>query len=132
MEAGGGNPTGVSSVKKVNLVHVCGLGIFIIMQQYLSTPLLGLQGVKGVPGWTLACRSAIHLSFPFASVPVVDRWTTFGASEFHRAHCLTLRKLHPAPADTPASTMAMLVGFTVLLDFTLFEEKDGSCVIVSW
>lgn len=36
------------------------------------------------------------------------------------------------PENTPTSVKGALLGSTVLLDFTVFEEKDGGCILVSW
>ena len=36
------------------------------------------------------------------------------------------------PEGSTTATKAALLGSTVLLDFTVFEEKDGGCLIVSW
>lgn len=36
------------------------------------------------------------------------------------------------PQNTPATTKGALIGSTILLDFTIFEEKSGGCFLVQW
>ena len=36
------------------------------------------------------------------------------------------------PAGASTAEKAKLVGSTVLLDYTVFEEKNGGCLVVSW
>ena len=36
------------------------------------------------------------------------------------------------PGGSSTALKAALIGSTVLLDFTVFEEKNGGCGIVSW
>jgi len=36
------------------------------------------------------------------------------------------------PENSTTALKAALIGSTVLLDFTVFEEKDGGCLVVTW
>jgi len=36
------------------------------------------------------------------------------------------------PKDADTATKASLIGATALLDYTVFEEKNGGCLVVSW